>query len=52
MSKLEKIIKNCVGIDIGSEKKSLHVPEDIVRKLRVFTRIISDICKWNMLKKV
>jgi len=37
MSKLEKIIKNCVGIDIGSEKIFVAAEGHPVRSYRTFT---------------
>ena len=37
MSKLEKIIKNCAGIDIGSEKVFVSVDNQPVRSFRTFT---------------
>lgn len=37
MSKLEKIIKNCAGIDIGSEKVFVSVENQPVRSFRTFT---------------
>jgi transposase len=38
MSSLEKIIKNCAGIDIGSEKVFVAVEAKEVRSFRTFTR--------------
>lgn len=38
MSSLEKIIKNCAGIDIGSEKVFVAIKAAEVRSFRTFTR--------------
>jgi transposase len=38
MSSLEKIIKNCARIDIGSEKVFVAIEEEEVRSFRTFTR--------------
>ncbi|WP_366184979.1 transposase [Flavobacterium ovatum] len=38
MSSLEKIIKNCAGIDIGSEKVFVAIESEEVRSFRTFTR--------------
>jgi transposase len=38
MSSLERIIKNCAGIDIGSEKVFVAIDTEEVRSFRTFTR--------------
>lgn len=43
MSNLEKIIKNCAGIDIGSEKVFVAIEGEEVRSFRTFTRAYKDL---------
>ena len=43
MSSLEKIIKNCAGIDIGSEKVFVAIETEEVRSFRTFTRSYRDL---------
>ena len=43
MSSLEKIIKNCAGIDIGSEKVFVAIEGEEVRSFRTFTRTYKEL---------
>lgn len=43
MSSLEKIIKNCAGIDIGSEKVFVAIEGKEVRSFRTFTRSYKEL---------
>src|SRR5205809_495747 len=43
MSNLEKIIKNCAGIDIGSEKVFVAIEGEEVRNFRTFTRTYKEL---------
>lgn len=43
MSNLEKIITNCAGIDIGSEKVFVSIEGEDVRSFRTFTRTYKEL---------
>lgn len=43
MSSLEKIIENCAGIDIGSEKVFVSIEGEEVRSFRTFTRTYKEL---------
>lgn len=43
MSSLEKIIKNCAGIDIGSEKVFVAIEGEEVKSFRTFTRTYKEL---------
>ena len=43
MSGLEKIIKNCAGIDIGSEKVFVAIEGKDVKSFRTFTRTYKEL---------
>jgi transposase len=43
MRSLEKIIENCAGIDIGSEKVFVSIENEDVRSFRTFTKTYKDL---------